>query len=227
MAVTDIAEVDEVIEEAQPEAVMPSRRRWTREEYYRAAEVGIFGPEERLELIDGEVYHKVSPINRSHSLSVLFSERAFQKVIGSDFHVQREQPLRFPNDSEPQPDIAIVRGQPEDYPEHPPQPADAILVMEISDANYSYDTTLKASLYASVGIPEYWVLDLRRNRLEVRREPQTEEGVRFGHKYQQLIHYTASEVVSLLPIPSAEIRVSDLLPIIPEAKPQQTSKVND
>jgi Uma2 family endonuclease len=214
MAVADIAEVDQFTEEAQSDEVMPPRRRFTREEYYRAAEVGIIGPEERLELIDGEIIQKMAPQLWPHSFSVTRSAKVLERAFGEGFFIQQEKPLPLRDDTEPEPDIAVIHGSLDDYSDHPIA-SDAVLVMEIADSSIPYDKGIKASLYASANIPEYWLLDVKRNVLEVRREPRAEPNTRFEHGYRLLMRVKASEVVSPLSAPNAEIKVSDLLPNIP------------
>jgi Uma2 family endonuclease len=195
----------------EEEADTVGLRRWTWEEYYRAAELGLFKPGERLELIDGKVYRNMAAKNRPHAIALSRSARVLEATFGSDYHAQREQPLLLSGDTEPEPDLVILKGLPEDYPK-PPGPADALLVMEVSDTTYGYDTRKKASLYASAGIPEYWVLDLKRRRLEVRLEPQPDPEARFGYSYQRIHRLREEETVAPLAAPQASISVASLLP---------------
>jgi Uma2 family endonuclease len=184
----------------------PRPRRWTREEYYRAAELGLFGPEERLELIRGEILQKVSPQKQSHITAVLLSEEGLEDAFRSvACHVRVQGPITLPNDSEPEPDLLVVSGRVRDYETRHPGPADVLLLVEVSDSTLRYDQTVKAALYAEAGIAEYWIVNLPERRLEVHRHPQ-------GSGYADVTPYAERESVTPLSAPGASVRVADLLP---------------
>ncbi len=187
----------------------PRRRLWTREEYHRAADVGLFRPTERLELLDGVVIEKVSPQNRSHAWSVSQVAEAMRSAFGVGFHVREEKPLVLADDSEPEPDVVVVRGSLRETPDHP-TPANAVLVIEVSDTTLAFDQGQKASIYAHAGIDDYWLLDLRSRRLEVRRNPGLTGSAEVGYRSLQIM--TAEGEVSPLAMPGAVIQVADLLP---------------
>lgn len=193
---------------------LPQKRLWTREEYHRAAELGLFRPDERLELIEGEVYVKVSPQDDPHAWHIALAAEAFRDAFGAGFHVREEKPLVLPDQTEPEPDIVVVRGPLRASRRHP-TPQEAVLVMEVSDSTLEFDQGRKAALYAQVGIPDYWVLDLRHRVLEVRRDP-AQIGDRYD--YRTLQTFMPGMEVSPLAMPQAVIRVDDLLP--PEADEQ-------
>lgn len=194
--------------------IEPPKRKWTREEYYKAAEAGIFKEDERLELIRGEVYQKVSPRNRPHVLSVMLSSRVLSETFGTDYHVQQESPVVVSGeaDTEPEPDLAVVSGSIMDYQSDHPLTDQIVLIMEVSDSTYRTDSRFKASFYASVGIPDYWVLNLNKRELEVRREPLPDPKARFGASYGETHVYKEGESVSPLSAPVKGVAVRDLLP---------------
>lgn len=190
----------------------PERRKWTVDEFERAIDAGVFGPEERLELIDGEIIRKVTQ-NPPHSTSLMKTARAMTPVFG-DRHVVRQQlPLNFgPGEgNRPEPDIAIVEGTIEDYAAHHPQTA--VLVIEISDTTLLYDRTAKAGAYARASIPELWILNLNDRVLEVYRQPAPmSDAEPFGHHYRSITRHTEEEEVTSLVVPLSPVRIADLLP---------------
>jgi Uma2 family endonuclease len=189
----------------------PRTRRWTREEYHRAAESGIFRPEERLELLEGEILEKMSPQSSPHASGILLSAEALRDAFGRGFHVREEKPIVLSDLSEPEPDIAVVRGTSRDTPKHP-TPANTALVMEVSASTLAFDQGEKAAAYACSGIADYWILNLRQRHLEVRRDPGLMTDNRYG--YRTLLIFTPGMEASPLAAPEAKIAVDDLLPMI-------------
>ena len=193
------------------EAVLPAVRRWTREEYYRMAEVGIIGPDEKLELIDGRIILKPRPMSRAHALGVTLSAQELTFAFSADYFVMQQKPVLLSLYSEPEPDLSVIKGELDDFTDHP-TPEHIAMVMEVADTTVAIDTIYKASLYASVGVADFWVLDLNRRVLEVRREPYVEAEAPFGHAYKAFKLYTEEETVSPLAVRNAAIQLCDLLP---------------
>lgn len=184
----------------------PSRRYWTREDYYRAGELGLFRPGERLELIKGEIVTKMSPQGIPHAIAIQLCETAADAAFeGQGCHIRAQMPMTLPDDSEPEPDIAVVRGGIRDYETRHPSAVDVLLLIEVSDSTLAFDRRGKAALYAQVGIPDYWVVNLRGRQLEVRRDPVEDV-------YQDVIVLSEAEFVSPLSLPNVSIPVTDLLP---------------
>jgi Uma2 family endonuclease len=183
----------------------PRARRWTTDEYHRAAALGLFHPEECLELVDGEIIEKMPP-DPPHSGSVGMTAdvlaRAFSLV---DCCVRTENPVTLPNDGEPQPDVAVVIGDHRRYTGRHPQPADVLLLMEIADSSLAYDRETKGPLYAAAGIREYWILNLRERQLEVHRDPHDGEWV-------TAFIVPADGNLSPQSAPNSTVAVSDMLP---------------
>ena len=132
-------------------------RRWTRDEYDRMIATGIFHPEERLELLEGEIVH-MTPQGSGHATAVRLVEDALRNLFNVGFDVRVQMPLALGTDSEPEPDVAVVVGPPRDYRDEHPRVA--ILVVEVADSTLSLDRERKAALYARAGIQEYWLLNL-------------------------------------------------------------------
>lgn len=182
----------------------------TRGEYQRAGELGIFGPEERLELIGGEVHAKVSPQKTPHATTITVASDALRRVFGAGHHVRVQLPLALGEHSEPEPDLAVVRGSARDYlADHPES---AVLIVEVADTTVRFDRTVKASLYARAGIADYWLVNLQDRVLELHREPAPMPDQPFGHHYRSITRHVESDSLAPLAAPSAPIRVVDLLP---------------
>ncbi len=189
-------------------------RRFTREDYYRLGESGVFARTERVELIDGTIV-TVSPLE----LFAYGRTDAGQYVIDSankfrETHsVGCRLPIPIGDHSEPEPDYSLVSlADLKACCEKRSKPTCPDLVIEVSDSSYAYDTGEKASLYASAGIPEYWVLDLRTRRLEVRRQPGLDADAFLGHSYRSLQVHLADEIVSPAFSSTVQVSISQLLP---------------
>jgi Uma2 family endonuclease len=147
----------------------------TVDEYYLAAETGIFRSDEKLELIWGDVIELSRQLSR-HASGTLLVAQALGNAF-PDAVIRQHSPLRLDEFNEPEPDMLVARGPDAAYDRRHPTAADTLLVLEVADSSLRKDRTLKAALYASFGIAEYWILDLNANRLEVYRDPVAgEEG---------------------------------------------------
>jgi Uma2 family endonuclease len=183
-------------------------RRWSRSEYERLIEHDFFGPEERLELIDGEIV-TVAPQKSLHTSAIGLLQMALANTFGVD-HVRVQSPIALDPASQPEPDLAVVAGDPRHYRDR--HPASALLVVEVSDTTLSFDRATKSSLYARAGFREYWILNLVRGELEVYRDPVEEPGARYGWSYRIVERLGADGFVEPLAAPGARIAVADLLP---------------
>jgi Uma2 family endonuclease len=182
----------------------PALRRWTPKEYFRAAETGVFDPEERLELIEGEIF-RMSPQDSPHATACDLAEDALREIFRRGYRVRTQKPLSLGDDSVPEPDLAVVRGSVRDYARA--HPATAVLIVEVADSSLWYVRKRKAPLYARAGIPDYWILNLPERVLEVHRDPDP-----VSAQYRQITRYGEDESVAPLAAPAAAILVRDLLP---------------
>lgn len=180
------------------------RRRWTRAEYSHAAELGLFGPGERLELLDGEIFRKMTH-RPPHAVVVGQAADLLTVVFGSGHHVRSQLPLVLNEWSEPEPDAVVAPGARRDYVAAHPRAADVPLVVEVADTTLRFDRTRKRSAYARSGVPEYWIINLVHRQVEVYRDPA-------GTRYRSVTVYSESEAVSPQAVPGASIPVSELLP---------------
>ena len=184
-------------------------RRFTRIEYERLVDLGIFQPGEAIELVGGELM-VAEPQGPGHYAAIRKTARALEAVFGPGWDVRTQGPIGLDDDSEPEPDIAVVRGNPDDYAhEHPSRPA---LTVEVAESSLGIDRHHKGSLYARAGLPEYWVVNLVDRVLEVYRHPRPDEAAPFGWRYGHREVLDASAQVSPLAAPEASVPVSRLLP---------------
>lgn len=179
----------------------PVPRRWTREEYYRLGEQGLF-QNQRVQLINGEIV-VMSPMGTRHAAAVGLVSELFTKQLAADYHVRCQLPFTFTNEDEPEPDVAITEGGYRDFLHH--HPNTAVLVVEVSESTLQYDRTVKRKLYAANGLPEYWIVNLKDRQIEVCSAPKS------GDYENQTIHKSGDEI-SVQALPEIVVKVADLLP---------------
>jgi len=177
-------------------------RRWTREEYERLVEEGFFRPDERVELVDGVIY-EMSPQSVRHAVAVRLARQLLGRIFSDGFDILVQMPMALGDDGEPEPDVAVVPGDPRDHLTSHPQAA--ILVLEVAETSLQHDRERKASLYVRAGIPDYWILMLSSRQLEVLRDP-----VNGAYRSRALLK--ATDQVAPLGRLEAVIPVADLLP---------------
>jgi Uma2 family endonuclease len=154
------------------EAKIPAvgeRFRWTRRRYEALVAAGVLGPDDRVELIAGELV-AMSPQGSQHYTRLhLLADALRAAYAGADAHVRIQGPLALDPDSEPEPDLAVVPGAPRAYLDA--HPTEALLVVEVADTSLAKDRLEKTALYAAHGLPVYWLLDVTGRTLTVYREP--------------------------------------------------------
>ncbi len=153
--------------------VAATRRRFTRAEYYRMVEAGILGVHDRVELIRGEIV-QMSPIGRRHAAFVdNLAELLIVRLTGRAI-VHLQGPVALTDDTEPQPDLAVLRRRPVPYKDREAWAEDTLLLIEVADSSLAYDRSTKLRIYAEAGIPEYWIVDCAAETVEVYRTPGPE-----------------------------------------------------
>ena len=184
-------------------------RRFTRAEYERLIDLGVFQPGEPIELIGGDLM-VAEPQGAAHYTAIQKTAKALETAFGPGWHVRTQGPVGLDDDSEPEPDVAVVPGGPDDYSRaHPSRPA---LTVEVAESSLGVDRQRKGSLYARAGLPDYWVLNLVDRILEVYREPAPDAAAPFGWRYARREVFDAAARVTPLAAPGASISVSHLLP---------------
>ena len=181
---------------------------WTREEYYRLAETGFFEGKQ-VELLEGEIF-EMSPMKTPHATAVRLIVELMRRIFTDGFIIDSQMPLGFSQKSEPEPDIAVVRGEIRDFVES--HPASAELVIEVSDTTLLYDRNRKGSLYAKNNIQDYWIVNLKDRRLEIHRRPITDRESFYGFGFGEIQIFTEADTISPLVKPEVKIKVADLLP---------------
>jgi Uma2 family endonuclease len=183
-------------------------RRWTRREYDRLIELGVLHEDEPVELLAGRLVVR-EPQRTPHATATQLAAEALRAAFGAGWSVRVQLPLALDDESEPEPDVAVVRGTPRDYlREHPSAPA---LVVEVAHDSLRADRILKARLYARAGIGDYWIVNLVEHVLEVHRAP-TRSGPGRPVAYAEVRRVPPSETIVPLAAPAARMVVADLLP---------------
>jgi Uma2 family endonuclease len=187
--------------------IMPTetitRKRFTVDEYHRMWDVGIFPEDKRFELIRGAILEmpttKPPHSGRVNRLTSLFTSRFGDSVI-----VSVQNPTSIDDYSEPVPDVSLLKPRADFYEQSHPLPSDVLLVIEVSHTTLRFDTKIKGLLYAEAEIPEYWILNIPQNVLEVRREAANG---RYTH--QEVLRH--GQTVSPLRLPDMSFWVDEIL----------------
>jgi len=182
------------------------RHRFSVEEYHKMGEAGIFGEDDRVELIDGEVV-EMTPIGWRHAwcvgmLNRLLSRWTLSGPDTSSFFVTVLDPISLSGRCEPQPDLALLRNPPTG---HLPRPEEIALVVEVADTSIAFDRDVKLLRYAGAGIPEAWLADLNVDRFEGHSEP-TPDG------YRRTTRYARGERVESATLPGLAFDANEALP---------------
>ncbi len=189
--------------EKQGRGKRPRRRLFNVDEYYRMAEAGIFGPDERVELIDGAII-EMAAMGSRHATRVRRLTRWWVLHLNDRAVVSTQCPLRLSSMSEPEPDIALLRPRADEYASTHPQAEDVLLLIEVADTSLAFDRRTKLPIYAEEGIVEFWLVDLNGGRVDVYRRPE------HGH-YQDVDTLTRGASVSPLALPDLRISVAEIL----------------
>jgi Uma2 family endonuclease len=183
-------------------------RRWKRVEYDRLIELGFFRPGDPVELLGGHLI-VAEPQGSGHFAAVRAAEEALRVAFGRGWEVRGQGPLALDQDSEPEPDLAVVPGSFRDYQTgHPSRP---VLVVEVSESSLALDREHKGSLYARAGLADYWIVNLPERVLETYRDPEPDATAPFGWRYRSVAVLGPEASVSPLARPGQRIPISDLL----------------
>ncbi len=179
------------------------KRRFTQEEYQRMAEAGILSEDDRVELIEGEIV-QMTPIGRRHAACVARLTHLFSTVVEGRAIVWVQNPILLTPDSEPQPDVVLLRPRADFYKEADARPNDVLLLVEVADASAGYDRTVKLPLYARAGVREVWLVDLQGESVEVHRQPA-------ASGYQDVRQLQRGGSVTAEAFPDLRFSASDIL----------------
>jgi Uma2 family endonuclease len=180
-------------------------RQWTRAEYDRLIEIGVFHPEDAVELLGGEII-VAEPQNSPHYTAIGLAEEALRVTFGPGWLIRTQGPIALDAQSEPEPDVAVASGSLRDYSrEHPVRP---VLIVEVAGSSLSLDRNHKGSLYARARLEDYWIVNLVDRVLEVYHQPLVDASAPFAS------HQTLRPGSSIAPLaaPDSAVLVADLLP---------------
>lgn len=183
--------------------------RWSRTEYDRSIDTGVFQPEDRFELIGGTLVVR-EPHRASHATAIELALDALREAFGPGWRIRVQLPVALDDESEPEPDVAVAPGSARTYlSSHPARP---VLIVEVADTSLTFDREEKGSLYARARIADYWIVNLVDRVVEVHRDPAPETTAPYGWRYGSVTTLRAGDVISPLAAQHARIRIADLLP---------------
>lgn len=194
--------------QAVREAPVLKRIRWTVDEYFRLARLGLLG-DRRVELLDGQIIEMLAQAN-PHRLAVSkIARRLFNHFPAESHWVVVQGTLVLSKSSAPDPDLHVfdvTEGTPD---EELPRP---FLVIEVTDTTYRKDSGPKLRAYASAGIADYWIVNIPAHRVEVYRSPANSTGKKSGWKYVKIESFSYGQQIQLLARPDLSFPVDALLP---------------
>ena len=167
--------------------------RFTVQQYYLMQEAGVFAKGDRYELINGEI-REMSPISKKHAVCVARLTKNLERKLGDQTIIWTQNPIHFSDQSEPQPDLAILKLHDDFYANALPTPDDILLIIEVADSTIAYDRDVKAPLYAANGIPELWLFDVNQQIIEGYSQPS-------ASGYKRMQRYEQGDTLSLLAFP--------------------------
>ncbi|HEV7401364.1 MAG TPA: Uma2 family endonuclease [Chthoniobacteraceae bacterium] len=185
----------------QPQT-FPQPFRFSVEEYNKMGEAGIFGPEDRVELLDGEILI-MSPIGLRHILAVTWIVDWFGDHGRKRYSISPGNPVFLHDYSEPQPDIMLVPRV--RRMAHKSRPNEVFLLVEVSESSLSFDRGRKRKAYAQAGVREYWIVNLEEDVLQVFRQPE-------GENYAVTLRFALGESVSPLAFEDLMVPVAEIIP---------------
>jgi Uma2 family endonuclease len=179
-----------------------ARRLFNREEYHRMGEVGILKPSDRVELIRGEIV-EMSPMGSRHYAFVNNLNRLLVVRLTDRAIVAVQGPVVLADDSEPEPDLAVIRHRTEPYKERLAFKEDALLLIEVAESSLAYDRSTKLGLYAEAGIPEYWVVDCIGQSVDIYRTPD-------AGRYRDVSRVEGAASISLQAFPDVVLTLAEI-----------------
>jgi Uma2 family endonuclease len=166
------------------------RHLFTASDYHKMVDVGIIKPNDRIELIRGQIL-KMSPIRSLHASIVDILNENLVLLLHRIANVRVQNPIRIGQYSEPEPDIAVVKHRKDRYRTRHPRPEDVLLLIEVADTSLQYDREIKLPLYAEAGIAECWIVNIPEKTVEIYRSPKN------GEYQEKSIAHTADTAISI------------------------------
>ncbi len=178
------------------------RRQITVDDYHRMGEVGLIGPDERVELIEGEIID-MAPIGSDHASVVNKLNSLLVQAVKGKAILSVQNPVRLSNRTEPEPDFAVLKLRDDFYSKQLPTASDTLLIIEISNTSERYDREIKLPLYATHRVPEVWVISIEQKTLSIYRSP-------IGERYRHEETTNAPDFISLSALPAVSVDLSTL-----------------
>jgi Uma2 family endonuclease len=185
-------------------AIEISRRRFTVHDYHRMVDAGILCEDDRVELIRGEIL-TMSPIGPRHNAAILRANRMLGRLVGELAIVGVQGSVRLDEYDEPQPDVYLLRPKEDFYASGHAGPGDILLIIEMADSSLEYDQSIKRGLYAETQVPEYWIADIRNERLIAYSDIHE-------NKYSIVREHSRGSMIAPRLLPGCQIPVDALLP---------------
>jgi Uma2 family endonuclease len=201
--------------ESDPSVVLPATvpelpvRRLSVEQYHQMLHGGILQTDDRVELLEGLLVDKMTK-HPPHSAATRLTRAALEKLVPAGWYVDSQEPVTTA-DSEPEPDVCIIRGARRDYVERHPGPADVGLLIEVADESLVRDRGVKKRLYARAGIPVYWIVNLIDRQVEVFSEPLASKDLP-DYRHQRVCGGNGAVPLIVAGVEIGQINVADLLP---------------
>ena len=191
------------------EECTPQPYRWTREQFYQMGDLGLFEGRRAI-LVEGEILAMPAMGDLHRNILTLASD-VLRETFGNGFFASVQCPFDIGRATDPEPDIAIIRGNVRDY--FGRGLTEAALIVEVSDTTLAYDRREKASLYAMAGVTDYWIVNVDQEpaQIEVHRSPAPDESQPFGYGYGQKTIHRGGEVILPLAAPKP-VAAAALLP---------------
>jgi Uma2 family endonuclease len=175
--------------------------KWSIEQWHRLVETGVLANQNNVQLLEGEIV-QMSPEGVAHSFVNRRIADYLRELLKGIAYISEGHPITLDN-SEPQPDIAIVRLGEDIYSQHHPYPEDIYWLIEVSNSTLQFDQDTKAKIYARNNIPEYWIVDLINKKVIVYTSPK-------GNNYQQIEIYQTGTIIAQA-FPNINIELCELL----------------
>ncbi|MCE2718842.1 MAG: Uma2 family endonuclease [Dolichospermum sp.] len=189
---------------------LATAKRFTITEYHRLADLDFFTEDERIELIKGEII-KMAAKGKAHSVCNTRLYRELFKLLEEKATIRGQEPIIITNNSEPEPDLTIVKNTPDDYFLNHPIPSDIFLIIEVADSSLKYDQEVKLPLYAEAGISDYWIFNLMAYHLECYSDPYQDIQGKFGYRHKSII--LPNESVKLPSFPELILDLTKVFPV--------------
>jgi Uma2 family endonuclease len=180
-------------------------KKYSLTDYHKMIEIGIIKGEDKVELIRGEIV-KMSPVGLKHATCVKKLNQLFSQKLGTKVILGIQDPIKLNDNSEPQPDVVLLKPKADFYATEHPKPEDIFLLIEVADSSIEYDQQIKIPLYAENNITEMWLVNINENIIQVYQNPQ-------GKLYKNITNYQINDQINITIFSdfNFDIQVKDIL----------------